>query len=168
MHALPQASKKRRKSMSKPIAVIRNLEDSPDWLDRRLVGAYLRTTYCALSPFFEIKIGYKNEAFEKWLEKGRFKTFAFITASNPRSKLASDKENSLKNRKLKIELEKVSLVVLPGFGATEDGDWPTEESFWVFDISPDDAVRLGKKYEQNAIVWWEKGGLPELWWLQPA
>ncbi|GAB4497192.1 MAG: hypothetical protein OHK0019_30340 [Saprospiraceae bacterium] len=151
--------------MSKPVAVIRTLEDSPEWLDQRLVEAYLRTTYCTLSPFFPIKIGHKNEALEKWLEKRRLKTYVFITAWNPRSKLASDKENSLKNRKLKIELEKVSFGVLPGLGEAEDGDWPAEESFWALDISPNDAIYLGKKYEQNAIVWWEKGGLPELWWL---
>lgn len=151
--------------MSKPIAVIRTLEDSPEWLDQRLVEAYLRTTYRVLLPSFEIKIGEENVIFEKWLEEQNAEVFAVITAWNPRSKLLSEEENRLKNKDLEIELEKASRFVLPALNIPETNDWPPEESFFAFDISPDEAIRLGKKYEQNAIVWWEKGGVPELWWL---
>lgn len=151
--------------MSKPIAKIGKLEDSLDWLDRRLVEAYLRTTYRLLSPPFEIRIGAKNVVFEKWLKKQNAKTYAFVTAWNPRSKLLSEEENRLKNKDLEADLKKASRLVLPASNVPDAGDWPSEESFFVLDISPEEAICLGKKYEQNAIVWREKGGVPELWWL---
>ena len=33
-------------------------------------------------------------------------------------------------------------------------------------VSAADVVRLCLKYRQNAIVWWEKGELPALWWFE--
>jgi hypothetical protein len=151
--------------MSKPVAKIGKVEDSPDWLDRRLVEAYLRTTYRAVSPFFEIKIGVKNAAFEKWLEERGFKTYAFITAWNPRSKMLSEAENRLKNKDLEADLKKVTRLVAPALNVPAASDWPPEESFLALGISPEDVIELGKKFTQNAVVWWEKGGVPELWWL---
>jgi len=151
--------------MSKPVAVIRTLEDSPVWLDRRLVEAYLRTAYRTLSPPFEIKIGMKNAVLEKWAAARNFQTCAIVTAWNPRSKIVSEEENLLKNKELEVELQQVSRLVLPGLNAGGLGDWPPEESFWVLGISANDAIRVGRFFNQNAVVWWEKSGVPELWWL---
>ncbi|MCB0577589.1 MAG: DUF3293 domain-containing protein, partial [Saprospiraceae bacterium] len=43
--------------------------------------------------------------------------------------------------------------------------WPAEESFWAFGIDAARAVALGRRYGQNALVWWEPGATPALWWL---
>ena len=53
--------------MSKPVAVIRKLEDSPEWLDRWLVEAYLRTSYTiALSPDPPVRVGETTPPLEAW------------------------------------------------------------------------------------------------------
>ena len=152
--------------MSKPVAVIRKVEDSPDWLDRRLVEAYLRTSYQIKSkPFPPIRIGVTNPLLEGWLDEHHFKSYAFITAWNPFSKLLHLPENQRRNKDLETELKNTACFILPGFGIGEDDNWPPEESFFAPGIAAEDAIRLGRKYGQNAIVCWEKGGLPELWWL---
>jgi hypothetical protein len=184
--------------MSKPVAVIRTLEDSPDWLDRRLVEAYLRTGYrvnptpdpsperrgdveCsvernavyAASPLLSgegpgvgLRIAHLLPApLADWLSIQNISTLTVVTAWNPRSKIVSEKENRLKNKDLEVELQKVSRRILYGLNVSDTGDWPPEESFWALDIPTENAVLLGKQFEQNAIVWWEKGGMSELWWL---
>lgn len=149
--------------MSKPDAVIRKVEDSPDWLDRRLVEAYLRTIYAVAN--FEVNIGQCYLAFEKWLEEQGVKTYTFITAWNPASRILPKSENILRNNDLEAGLQKVSSIVLPARHIALAGNWPPEASFWAGDISDENAVLLGKKYDQNAIVWWKVGGVPELWWI---
>lgn len=152
--------------MSKPVAVIRKVEDSPDWLDRRLAEAYLRTFYTVLfADFPPVRVGEVNRSFEAWLSEHHFKTCVFITAWNPASRMLSKTENLLRNNNLKTDLIKTSRQVLPALHLAGAGDWPPEESFWAGDISAENAILLGRKYGQNAIVWWEKDGMPELWWL---
>ena len=152
--------------MLKPVAVIRKVEDSPDWLDRTLVAAYLRTSYVVELPGFSpIRVGFPQPALEAWLDKNKCCNCAFITAWNPGSKLQSQAENERKNRLLKSELAPVANLVLPGVGQADDGRWPGEKSYLACGITAVDAVRLGIKYGQNAIVWCEKGELPALWWL---
>lgn len=152
--------------MSKPIAVIGKLEDSPDWLDQSLVNAYLRTTYRVFSPQFDIGIGTTNLSLENWLSEHGVTTYIFVTAWNPRSEMRPLAENQQRNKHLETELRKVARHVAPAIGIGADGDWPPEESFWATDISPENAVRLGEQFQQNAIVWWQKGCLPALWWLR--
>lgn len=152
--------------MSKPVAVIRNLEDYPDWLDRELVEAYLSTVYRSIVPRFDIAIGPLDAALSHWLNERHIKTFAFITAWNPRSHAAPLETNRQQNAALESMLTAVATEVLPGIGIGTRGDWPPEESFWVLGISPEQAVRAGQHFSQNALVWWEDGGEAELWWLQ--
>lgn len=155
--------------MSKPIAVIRKLEDSPEWLDRRLVEAYLRTSYAiALSPDPPVRIGEANPLFEAWLDKQSVASYAFITAWNPRSVLLDPEENERRNDLLEEDLKPLCRFVGLGFGFGDNGHWTGEESCIAFGIAAEEVIRLGRKYDQNAIVWWEKGGLPELWWLAEA
>jgi hypothetical protein len=152
--------------MSKPVAVIRKVEDSPDWLDEWLVEAYLRTSYAVMfMDFPPIRVGEANPVLEKWLDEKKIKTYAFITAWNPGSVLLSYEENEERLDQLKDELNEICPRVLGGLGVGDSGEWPGEMSCLALDITAGDAVRLGRKYGQNAIVWWEKGGFPELWWL---
>ena len=153
--------------MLKPVAVIRKVEDSPDWIDRGLVTAYLRTDYTVLSvPFPPIRVGVANALFENWLHQRDFSTCAFITARNPCSITTPLAENQRKNKELETDLQQAARCVLPGLGIGSDNKWPPEESFCAGHIRAADVVRLCLKYRQNAIVWWEKGELPALWWFE--
>lgn len=152
--------------MSKPVAVIRKVEDSPDWLDRGLVEAYLCTSYVVIfTDFPPIRVGEANPVLEKWLDEKNFNTYVFITAWNPGSVLLSYEENEERLDQLDDELREICPLVYWGWGISDSGQWEGEVSCLALDISAEDAVRLGRKYGQNAIVWWEKGELPALWWL---
>lgn len=154
-------------NIAKPIFIIRAMEDSPDWLDRRLVGAYLGTGYeVERGAYLVLRIAHPlPTSLSDWLSAQDITTLAIITAWNPASKICSLEENLLKNNDLENDLRKVARLILPGLNIGDTGDWPPEESFWALDISAENAVRLGKQFGQNAVVWWQKGGLPELWWL---
>ncbi|MCB9356309.1 MAG: DUF3293 domain-containing protein [Lewinellaceae bacterium] len=151
--------------MSKPVIVIRKVEDSPDWVDRELLTAYIRTEYrgendavlhigCALPPMLLRR-----------LSNNRIRTLAVLTAWNPASVLLPEKENRLRTRALKEDLSLVCTTFWRGFNVDPGGRWPAEESFWAFGIDAARAVALGRRYGQNALVWWEPGATPALWWL---
>lgn len=156
--------------MAKPVVVLRNLEDSPEWLDQRLVSAYLKTKYWTEAVrmdesglFFEI--GQPAPDLESQLEAHDFRTFAFITAWNPASQMLDQWHNQWRNLQLEIELHPHCRLLRRGLGVGQEGDWPPEESFMCLNIPLEKAAELGRQFGQNAIVCWEKGGLPELWWL---
>ncbi len=152
--------------MSKPVIVIRKLEDSPDWFDRRLTLAYLDTDYRVFSaPFPPVRIGVENPEMDRWLEEKGCRSFVFITAWNPRSKPLSLRRNRWRNKQLETDLKTTAAFVLAGLGAGRDPAWPPEESFLAADLPAETAVGLGRKYGQNALVYREKGQTPELWWL---
>lgn len=150
--------------MLKPVAIIKTLEDSPIWLDRRLITAYLNTAYrifdLLVLQFFISKTGVGEAA---WLEKSGFQNFAYISACNPHSNLLDDAENRRRTEQLASDLS--GRLYFAGEGADPAGDWPPEPSFLIPDIEPQQALLLGIKYEQNAILYWRRGGVPELWWL---
>lgn len=156
--------------MSKPIIVIRKLEDSPEWLDRRLVTAYIHTIYSTshVRGGMTLRL-YPGQSLpqqlEDFLEEQNCNTCAIITAWNPGSVTQTVSQNTRNNRKLEADLRKVSALVLPGSNIDPDNRWPSEESFFAFGIFAENAVQLGRKYGQNAIVWLEKSRQPELWWL---
>lgn len=153
--------------MLKPVAVITCLEDSPPSFDRRLLEAYLRTVYQVSGPpGFSFYTGDNiSEMAEKWLAAKGCSSWAFITAWNPFSRPLPAEENRVRNNQLADELNRNGWLTYPGFGAGPDARWPPEESFWVLNIPPEEAVRLGKKFGQNALVWWDPSQPVRLWLL---
>lgn len=159
----------RRKSMSKPSAVITTLEDSAPWLDQRLVLAYLRTTYRCLPPYggkvFNLRVGQYNDLFDLWLAEEQVRHFAFLTAWNPGSTPLPADENERRNQALEKDLRRRARQVLPGVGIGDDKNYPPEAGFFALNISATEAVALGRAFGQNALVFGQAGGPPELWWL---
>jgi hypothetical protein len=58
-------------------------------------------------------------------------------------------------------------ALIPGEGVDPAGDWPAEASVLILDIERDEALKLGRLWEQNAIVCGERGGVPQLLWCYP-
>ena len=154
--------------MSKPRVIIRTLEDSPPRLDQSLITAYLATRYRVDWPDETgcfLTIGERESAFTDYREREKIGTCAIITASNPRSEMLGETENARRNLQLQADLARHTTLLFPAQNISLDGDWPPEAGFCAGGIQAETAVMLGHKYEQNAIVWWEKGGVVELWWL---
>jgi len=75
-------------------------------------------------------------------------SFAHMTAENPANKTMSAKENAIRNKELKAQLDEM------GYDAVAiDGRYDRDEkSFFVPDISEVDAIEIGKKYGQESVA----------------
>ena len=132
------------------------------FLDEQLIEAYMNTEYRVLKPSIIIKIGQNNPLMNELLMDNNVYDYAFITAENPFSRSVSKGENEGSMQKLAQELEKRQLIYLPGIGIHPSGDWPGENSFLVLDLHPDDAIEIGKAFQQNAIVVGQLGEVARL------
>jgi hypothetical protein len=125
-----------------------------------LIEAYKNTKYKIFEPSIIIEIGKLNEDLDKLLLKYNTNEWAFITAYNPYSRVLSNKENTDRHNELK-ELA-TNYVTFEGHGVGEDSSWEPELSLLIIGISKNEAINMGKKFEQNAIVYGILNNLPEL------
>jgi hypothetical protein len=98
--------------------------------------------------------------------------FAIITAHNPRSQQLSKKENKRRHTQLQMILQEKHFEIENSIGQSPDGNWQ-EEGFLIFDITLEEALELGREFEQHAILYgqgsrvalaWCDGGLE---WFYP-
>jgi hypothetical protein len=122
-------------------------------ISKELLAGYQATCYSILNPKIDIYLARENEALQSFLKDQHIETWCFITAWNPFSKALTLDENTTLNKKLEADLN--NYIVFPAEGKDTLGDWPAEISFFVANISKEQAIFLGKKYEQNAIVYGE-------------
>lgn len=86
----------------------------------------------------------------------------FITACNPFSAALDDAANAARQASLAEELRQRSLGFVDGIGQHLSNEWPGEPSFLVFGLTLEAAKALGRRLEQNAIVWSGPDAVPEL------
>jgi hypothetical protein len=125
-----------------------------------LLEAYKATCYEIINPKIEIFIDKENKALFNFLSENTISSWCFITAWNPYSKELSMNENMDLNNQLEKELKDYKIYAAQGKGTI--GDWPPEPSFFVTNITEVDAIALGKKYKQNAIVYGNYDGHAKL------
>lgn len=152
------------------VIVIKDSSDIPAHLDRGLIEKYLETHYFTELPRMDdqgayIHIGKNPLALQYQLDDYGFKSYAFITAWNPGSELKDEWWNRMGNLGLELDLHPLCRLLRRGRGLGKGMEWPPEESFLALDLAPEKAVELARKYKQNAVVVWKKGGVPELWWV---
>lgn len=161
----PVIRQKRRKSMAKPVLIIKTLEDSPPSLDRRLVSAYLQTTYRLIGFDIDIFIGPASADFLGWAERQSVTSFAILTAVNPASHLLTDQENAARNHFLECHLQTAGLTYVPAIALAAEGNWPPEPGFGIYNPSASRIVGLARLFDQNALVYWQTGADTALWWI---
>ncbi len=128
-----------------------------------LIDAYNTANYTVLAAkIFVLNVGQKSDGLEDLYRSLGVNSSVFITAFNPFSKVLTNEENIIRNEALKNELDGIAFRVLKGFGQDPEGLWEKEDSFLAFDISKDEAILLGNKYEQNAILWCDADVKPQL------
>ncbi len=125
-----------------------------------LINAYNTTEYKVYSPTLVIKIGIANQVLNDLLISFNASTWAYITAFNPFSKILTEAENLKRHEELKVKIGNYKFF--EGEGVGEDKTWKPETSFLIVGISLNEAIEIGKFYEQNAIVVGENNGVPEL------
>lgn len=101
---------------------------------------------------FAIRIGHRSRPLDELLAQHGCQDWAFITAWNPRSVPQPPALNEASNRALEQALEAGAHPVFGGRGIGRDAAWEPEASFLVLGISQDEALRLGRRFGQHAIV----------------
>jgi hypothetical protein len=126
---------------------------------------YQNAKYIVLrSPSIEFSIGQRSIPLDQLLTEYQQSTACFITACNPWGKDHGNDMNHAKMAELEKDIIKTELPYLHAYGSNSEGTWK-EESFLIIGIDKQDAGQLGRKYEQNAIIWVVKEQVPELIWL---
>lgn len=123
-----------------------------------LIESYERALY-ALHSGLVLRIGVRDAGLDRLLEACGATTAAFVTAANPRGEARTRAENEAAMTALRASL---ALAWLPGEGRDSEGRWSAEPSLLVLGMARADAVALGRRLEQNAIVFIERGRAPEL------
>jgi N-formylglutamate deformylase len=131
---------------------------------RALVGGLLRTAvlfeafrytdYRALTSIGElcIRVGEKCPELDALLSTHALEEWAYITAYNPHGRELGEDVNADADRSLKAELVARGMFYCSGASHGDLGDWPPEPSVLILGLSESDAIDLGVRYAQAAIV----------------
>jgi hypothetical protein len=131
-------------------------------LPPELLDAYRSTHYVVFGePGLVLRIGERNADLDELLEAEGAASAAFITAANPRGKKRGRWENEIANAALVKSQTEAGFRCFEGEGRAPDRSW-TEKSVLVVGIGRSDALVVGRAFEQNAIVFVERGKAPEL------
>lgn len=134
-------------------------------LDQALIAAYRATDYVLFVAEGEevtLNIGKHNPEFDRVLERRHATTAVVVTAYNPRSVVLTDSENQARHTALTTLLELRGCEYALGEGRDPTGQWKAELECVVFDIPRKVGLEIARRFEQNAIVFVKKGGVPKL------
>jgi len=113
-----------------------------------------------------IKIGESCPVLDSLIAQGdRLPSWTLITASNPYSQILSELENQQRHHLLIEHLRKLQLLTFPAVGKDKEEVWIPETSLLILGIELIEAIAIGQRFEQNAIVYGELNQPAELQWL---
>ncbi len=136
-------------------------------LSPTLIQAYQATDYRVIADRpFVLKVGVVNASLAQLLRQMGTNCAAFMTACNPLGQQLSDAKNIDRQSELEQELNRHSLQFISSIGLDSHGEWPGEASVLIFGLSLEAARALGRKYEQNALVWSDQDAVPQLMLLR--
>jgi Protein of unknown function (DUF3293) len=113
----------------------------------------------------QLSIGKHNLALDGLLSKHDGSSWALITAHNPYSQSLSARENQQRHQSFREFLLTLNLTIFDAVGKDKDGVWTPELSVLIVSIELIKAIALGRKFQQNAIVYGELGKPIQLIWL---
>jgi hypothetical protein len=132
-------------------------------VDPALLAAYAETEFRVDGPTpFVLRIGHHCEQLALAHAQRRVTCSAYITACNPRSAPLGEHENNARQVALASELLGRGLAFLHGVGQHPTNGWPGEPSYLMFGLSLEEAMALGREWDQNAIVWAGEDAIPQL------
>lgn len=114
------------------------------------------------APDLVLRVGEANAVLDEVLDEDGADTAAYLTAANPGGVLQDERSNALSFAALHQALADAGYSCYVGEGRDPSGEWPPEPSLLAVGISRHEAEVIGRSYEQNAIVFIEKGRAPEL------
>ena len=131
-------------------------------MDPDRLNDYERADYVVFGePELVLRIGEPSPDLDDLIEAEGKATALYITAANPFGEPQDQWENALAMAALSQVLDG-KYPCYPGEGRDPKGEWDAEPSLLVIGITRNEAEDLGCRYDQNAIVFIEKGRPPEL------
>ena len=109
------------------------------------------------------RINESNQQIEELLAKHDRSTACFITACNPNGQRIDEQENDARMKELETLIQQKQLPYYFGQGEDPKGAW-IEKSLLVVGLELGEADQLAHHFEQNAIVWLQRGSAPALRW----
>jgi len=133
-------------------------------LSSALLHAYRNATYRVTTAAgnIDLKIGVHNPRLAALLEQRGARSAAFVTACNPHSQRRPRAWNARASRALRHAASALGLDTLTGVGFDEQETWPGEESLLVLNIDRTQALTLGRRFQQYAVVWIGPDARPRL------
>jgi hypothetical protein len=133
-------------------------------MDDATMAAYRRTTFAADTPHGRMGLRVDRPAadLDALLAERGVHSWAYVTACNPGSALLTEPENCRRQEELERQVRETGRVFFHGEGIGDDGRWPPEPSLLILGIGRAEAVDLGRRFGQRAIVYGEAGGSPQL------
>lgn len=132
-------------------------------LEAALIEAYRETHYEVEegSPM-TLRVGEPSVALQQLLRGGGHRGAAYVTACNPRSEPLPEVENAERCAALREELEARGWSCMAGRGRHPSGGWDPEASLLVLGIGRGEAMEIGLRWGQNAVLWAGPDGSPTL------
>jgi len=136
-------------------------------LDPALRAAYERAVYAVFaSPGVEFRVGEPSDILDAMMTMTHVRCAAFVSSANTRGVATPENEKRLADFLLRSQLdglnETTKYRVFQGEGRDPAGKWKAEPSVLIMGIPRAEAEALGRRLEQNAIVFIEKTKAPEL------
>ena len=144
---------------SKPQFTAREIAD----LDRAYQDAIYKVYYGDRT--IQLFIDRPNSKLDSILKKYNVTSWALITAFNPYSQCLSAVENRQRHQSLMKLVQSLNLTFFDAVGKDENSVWTPEQSIFVMGIDLEQAIAIGRKFQQNAIIFGELEMRSQLVWL---
>lgn len=137
--------------------------EHPSILDPGLVAAYRRTRYRVHAhPPFTLRVDRPHARLAALLAAQGGRGAAYVSACNPRGVEQDAATNAARHARLLQDLQARGAVWIDAFGAWPDRSGRGERSVLVLDIGRHEALALGRRHEQNAVLWAGADAVPRL------
>lgn len=129
-----------------------------------LLSAYAATDFVVFDRDGEwsLNVGAASPRIDALLDRHGATSATVVTAFNPRSRMLAPELNAARHHALVGLLEERGLPFMCGEGRDPSGAWIAETECIVFGISLAEGLELARRFDQNAIVFIERGKAPRL------
>ncbi|GAA5785080.1 DUF3293 domain-containing protein [Chitiniphilus shinanonensis] len=136
-------------------------------LEQQFGAAYRATRYVVPSLALTLRVDAPHPDLDGELQRRGVAEWAFVSACNPYSaaQLCAH-ENLARHQNLIDAVRAAGWGCFEGAGEPAAGDWAAEPSLLILGIGRDEALALGCRFEQNAVVLGRLGGVAELAWCR--
>lgn len=125
--------------------------------------AYRNTNYVVSMPDKNIllRVGVASDEIRQLMIDADASAAVFMTAHNPFGVFLDEAENTAANHSLQKDLDNRFEIVMHCYGASPCEEY-REDSLLAFPVSRAQAIELCCQYEQNAVLFIDAEGVPEL------